>query len=170
LRLLTYVQISIDDLDKQYIFAIRQAVDPIPQATLDFFKLSVELGAPSGVLRYVFRGAGAATTLGLASKGANTATVGGRTVNLVGQGLTNTRAVGSGRLAGYLRGNTTLPGGNQAARATFRQLTGRDPVGAFDRVVQGGKEVVYRATGGSGQSKIEIVNHAQKFLEKISFK
>jgi len=77
--------------------------------------------------------------------------------------------LGSGRLAGYLRGNTTLPGGNQAARATFRQLTGRDPVGAFDRAVQGGKEVVYRATSNSGQSKIEIVDHAQKFMEKISF-
>jgi hypothetical protein len=40
----------------------------------------------------------------------------------------------------------------------------------MDRVVQGGKEVLYRATGGSGQSKIEIVDHAQRFLEKISFK
>lgn len=167
----SYVQTSIDDLDKQYIFAIRRNVAPIPQATLEFFKLSVDLGAPAGVVRY-FRTASTITTLGLEAGGTagETATIAGRTVNLVGKGVSNTRAVGSGRLAGYLRGDTNLSGGNAAARATFRQLTGRDPVGAFDRVVQGGKEVVYRAMGGSGHSKIEAVDHAQRFLEKITFR
>jgi len=43
-------------------------------------------------------------------------------------------------------------------------------VPAGDRVVQAGTEIVYRATSGSGQSKLEIVDHAQRFLEKITFK
>ena len=32
---------------------MRKAVDPIPGATLEFFKLSVELGTTGGLLRYV---------------------------------------------------------------------------------------------------------------------
>jgi RHS repeat-associated protein len=90
--------------------------------------------------------------------------------NTVGQNLKNLRDIGSGRLKGFTRGNTELSGGNQAARETFKQLTGRDPAGSFDRVVQGTREVVYRASSGSGVSKIEIVDNAQKFLEKISFR
>ena len=43
-------------------------------------------------------------------------------------------------------------------------------MGAFDRVVEGGKEVVYRATGGSGHSKVEIIDYVQRFHEKITFK
>ena len=74
------------------------------------------------------------------------------------------------RLRGYTRGNTDLPGGAQAAKDTFRQLTGRDPAGTFDRVVQGGKEITYRAASNkSGLSKIEVIDHAQKFYEKITF-
>jgi hypothetical protein len=88
----------------------------------------------------------------------------------VGQGLKNVRDISSGRLRGYSRGNTELSGGAQAAKDTFRQLTGRDPAGAFDRVVQAGKEVVYRATSKSGPAKVEIVDHVQKFVEKISFR
>lgn len=93
-----------------------------------------------------------------------------RTIATVGQGLKNLRPIGSGRLGGFLRGNTELPGGAQAAQQTFRQLTGRNPVGTFERVVQGGKEIVYRASSSSDQAKIEIVDHAQRFLETISFK
>ena len=94
----------------------------------------------------------------------------GQAFRTVGQGLKNLRPIGSGRLATYLRGNTELAGGDQAARQLFQQLTGKAPAGAFDRVVQGGKEIVYRSTSTSGPSKVEIVDHAQKFLEKISFK
>jgi RHS repeat-associated protein len=90
-------------------------------------------------------------------------------VTTVGKNLKNLRDIG-GRLKGYTRGNTELTGGDQAARDTFRQLTGRDPAGTFDRVIQEGKEILYRASSKSGPSKIEIVDHAQKFLEKISFK
>jgi RHS repeat-associated protein len=93
-----------------------------------------------------------------------------RTIATIGRGLKNVRPIGSGRLAGFLRGNTILPGGAQAAKQTFRNLTGRDPVGTFERVVQGGKEIVYRATSGSEVAKVEIVDHAQRFLEKISFR
>ena len=91
-------------------------------------------------------------------------------IRTIGQGLKNIRPIGSGRLANYLRGNTELAGGDQAARQLFQQLTGRAPAGALDRVVQGGKEIVYRATSTSGPSKIEIVDHVQRFLEKISFR
>lgn len=49
----TYVQISIDDPLRQFIYAMRKAVDPIPGAVLDFFELSVELGTSGGVARYV---------------------------------------------------------------------------------------------------------------------
>lgn len=60
----TYIQTSIDDPAREAIFAIRNAVDPIPQATLDFFKLSLELGLPNGVIRYVLRAPSTITTLG----------------------------------------------------------------------------------------------------------
>jgi RHS repeat-associated protein len=90
--------------------------------------------------------------------------------NTVGQNLKNLRDIGSGRLRGFSRGNTELTGGGQAAKETFKQLTGRDPAGSFDRVVQGTREVVYRASSGSGVAKIEIVDKAQKFVEKISFR
>jgi RHS repeat-associated protein len=39
-----------------------------------------------------------------------------RTIATVGQGLKNLRPIGSGRLGGFLRGNTELPGGAQAAQ------------------------------------------------------
>jgi RHS repeat-associated protein len=96
----TYVQISIDDPVREFIFEMRRQTAPIPEATLKFFKLSVELGVPGGVVKYV-RGPSAITSLGLeAGAAAETATIGGRTVTLVGRGLQNVRTVGSGRLAG----------------------------------------------------------------------
>lgn len=88
----------------------------------------------------------------------------------LGRSLTNVRPISSGRLRGFVRGNTYLPGGNAAARELFARLSGRTPKPAFDRVVlPGGKEVVYRATSRSGIPKLEVVNHVQKSLEKISF-
>jgi hypothetical protein len=52
----------------------------------------------------------------------------------------------------------------------FRELTGRDPAGSFDRVVQDMKEIVFRVSSKSGLPKIKIVDHARKLFEKISFK
>lgn len=48
----TYVQISIDDPVREAIYAIRQAVDPIPKATVQFFMLSAILGSGGGVIAY----------------------------------------------------------------------------------------------------------------------
>ncbi len=89
----------------------------------------------------------------------------------IGNGLKNIRQIATGRLRGFRRGNTTLSGGDQAARETFKQLTGRYPSGSFDRVVTGGKEIMYRAASNakSGVPKLDIVDTAQKTLEKISF-
>jgi RHS repeat-associated protein len=61
----TYVQISIDDLDKQYIFAIRGAVDPIPMATAQFFGISLVAGVTGGTAVYALGPSAATTTLGL---------------------------------------------------------------------------------------------------------
>jgi RHS repeat-associated protein len=87
----------------------------------------------------------------------------------VGNNLSDVRTIGSGRLRGYLRGNTELSGGVSRAKETFASLVGREPIGVFDRVVQEGREVVFRAESKSGVSKIEIIDHGQRFLEKISF-
>lgn len=68
----SYVQISIDDLDKQYIFAIRRNVDPIPKATAAFFAISLVAGAGGGALVYALTPslAPVVTTLGLATRAA----------------------------------------------------------------------------------------------------
>jgi len=87
----------------------------------------------------------------------------------VGQGLKNVRRIRSGRLAGYMRGDTELRGGVQRAQSVFRRQTGRNPTGPFDRQVVGNREVVFRATSGSGPPKIETIDHGARFLEKISF-
>jgi RHS repeat-associated protein len=176
----TYQRVSFDDLSDRanaVIFGNQNTaglVDRAPaagRAAMALWAGSVVVGATAGVGLYALGPSSSVTTLGLGTEAAgNTATVAGRVISTVGQGLKNVRQIGSGRLSGYLRGNTELPGGDQAARATFQQLTGRTPTGTFDRIVQGGKEIVYRATSGSGQSKVEIIDHAQRFLEKISFK
>ena len=89
---------------------------------------------------------------------------------LIGQGLKNVRQINSGRLKGFIRGNTELPGGAQGARDLFRKLTGKEPSADFDRVVlPGSREVVFRSTNKSGTAKIEVVDYKQKFLEKITF-
>ncbi len=89
---------------------------------------------------------------------------------LVGQALTRVRPMTTGRLAGYLRGNSELSGGLQRAREVFQQLTGRAPNGIYDRAVKGTAEVVFRETGASGHAKIDYVNHIQKTFEHITFK
>jgi len=88
----------------------------------------------------------------------------------IGKGLKNVRHIHSGRLKGFTRGNTALPGGSQGARDLFRQLTGKEPSGDFDRaVLPDGREIVFRGISKSGPAKVEVVDHQQKFLEKISF-
>lgn len=88
----------------------------------------------------------------------------------LGQGLKNVREITSGRLKGFSRGNTELPGGTQGAKDLFKQLTGNNPKGGIDRIVlDDGREVLFRGSSKSGPSKIEVVNPNDKFLEKISF-
>ena len=88
----------------------------------------------------------------------------------VGRNLDNVRRIATGRLRGFNRGNTELPGGESAAKALFQKLTGRAPASNMERLTLGdGREIVYRGASKSGVPKIEIVDHQQKFLEKISF-
>ncbi len=88
----------------------------------------------------------------------------------LGRGLKSVREITSGRLKGFSRGNTELPGGTQGAKDLFKQLTGRNPRGGFDRtVLDDGREVLFRGSSKSGPSKIEVVNPKNKFLEKITF-
>ena len=88
----------------------------------------------------------------------------------IGNKLNYIRQIGSGRLKGYTRGNTELPGGLQGASDLFKRLAGRDPLGDFDRVaLSDGREVVFRVSRKSSIPKIEIVDPSQQFLEKISF-
>lgn len=65
-----------------------------------------------------------------------------------------------------MRGDTELRGGVQRAQSVFRQQTGRNSTG---RQVVGNREVVFRATSGSGPPKIETIDNGARFLEKISF-
>ncbi len=95
----------------------------------------------------------------------------GKEFQAIGQGLKNVRTIRSGRLIGFTRGNTELSGGIEAAKQTFRSLTGQEVTGTFQRVVtQEGREVVFRAGSRSEFPKIEIIDKAQRFLEKITFK
>jgi hypothetical protein len=90
---------------------------------------------------------------------------------LHGLGIRNVREISSGRLRGFLRGNTHLSGGDQAARQLFHDLTGRIPSGDFDRVVLAdGTEVVYRSISRTGTPKVEIIDHVRRFLERITFR
>lgn len=89
----------------------------------------------------------------------------------MGDNLQNVRRIASGRLKGYIRGDTDLGGGLEGAKSLFRQLSGRDPSGSFDRVVlEDGREVVFRSESRTGTPKLEIVDHEQKSLEKITFR
>jgi hypothetical protein len=87
----------------------------------------------------------------------------------IGQRTTNVRSIGSGRLRGFTATNTESPGGLDTAQALFRVLTGRSPTGPVDGVVTRGLEVQFRAIGRSGHPKVEIVNHATRAWEKVTF-
>lgn len=89
----------------------------------------------------------------------------------LGDNVQNVRKITSGRLRGFSRGDTDLEGGLDAAKDLFNQLAGRNPSGRFDRVVlEDGREVVFRAGSKTGTPKLEIIDHDQKFLEKITFR
>jgi len=88
---------------------------------------------------------------------------------LYGSDLTRIRQFGKGEKANWGRGNSQGYGGLQGAKDLFRKLTGRDPVGEFDRVELDDKLVVFRADSKSGIPKIEVTDYVTEFLEKISF-
>jgi hypothetical protein len=120
------------------------------------------LGAVAGVPALV----GSATLLtgGAANVGAGAAGLwealstgggGADRIRTIGSDLKNIRAIGSGRLAGFQRGNTSLPGGQSGARSTFQQLTGKAPGAEFDRVVlPDGREIVFRELAHQVQQKL----------------
>lgn len=108
----------------------------------------------------------------VADDAANLADDASRGVQAIGENLKNVREIGSGRLKGFLRGNTDLAGGDKGARELFKQLTGTKAEGTFQRIVlKDGREVIFRAAdkSKSGLPKIEIVDPKNKFLEKITF-
>lgn len=87
-------------------------------------------------------------------------------------GLKYLRKISSGRLKGYLRGNTELTGGLDAASRLFKDLTGQAVDGDMSRVIlKDGREVFFRSAdkADSGVPKIEIIDHNKSTLEKISF-
>ncbi len=78
---------------------------------------------------------------------------------------------------GLTKVDTEKLGGLEEAHKTFERLTGerppsslRNPGDRFRRVLSDGKEVQIRFEGDSGHPKIEITDHLQKTLEKVSFK
>jgi len=88
---------------------------------------------------------------------------------LYGSDLNRIRQYAKGQKANWGRGNSQGYGGLQGAKDLFRRLTGRDPVGEFDRVELDDKLVVFRADSSSGIPKIEVTDYVTEFLEKISF-
>ncbi len=89
---------------------------------------------------------------------------------LSGEGLRNVKVMDSPRLIGFLRGDTHLYGGDEAARTFFEDVVGRSPRGSFDRVeLLDGREILYRAESRTGTSKIDIVDHDKRMYEKITF-
>ena len=73
-------------------------------------------------------------------------------------------------LAVRVRKLRNLTGGEKGAKELFKQLTGKQVEGSFQRIIlNDSREIVFRATSKSGSAKVEIVDHAKKFLEKISF-
>lgn len=72
--------------------------------------------------------------------------------------------------------DTELPGGDDAARECFKNLTGRYPTGIEDDFKidnEDGPIILYRAAieSSSGHPKVEIHDHhIEKLLEKITFK
>lgn len=94
-----------------------------------------------------------------------------RSVRVFGQGAHNFTRVGSGRLSGFARWVSELPGGSRGAQEVFRSLTGRIPGDGFThwRSYRGYLEVVYRPTSATGGPVVEITNHVTKTLEWIHF-
>jgi RHS repeat-associated protein len=68
----TYVQISIDDPTREFIFQMRRQTAPIPAATAAFFGISAVLGTGGGVLYYALGPTATVTTLGIGGAKATT--------------------------------------------------------------------------------------------------
>ncbi len=87
----TYVQISIDDRERQFYFEMRRQTAPIGKATLAFFGLGVAGGATGGVAYYLLGPTTAVTTLGLGGAKA-TVTAAQQLRRLAGLARTEARA------------------------------------------------------------------------------
>ena len=91
-------------------------------------------------------------------------------IETLGKDLKNLREITSGRLKGFTRGNTELKGGLEGDKEFFKQLTGQEVKGSFQRVVlKDGREIVFRATSKSKIAKVKVVDPAKKFFEKVNF-
>jgi hypothetical protein len=92
---------------------------------------------------------------------------------LLGRNLHNIDQIDSGRLKGYGRGITDLTGGDKGAREAFEALTGQKVVGDMVRWVdpKGDFEILFRSAAKSGSNvpTLEVIHHAERFLEKIKF-
>lgn len=76
----------------------------------------------------------------------------------------------------YLEVHTQLPGGEDAGRECFKNLTGEYPPLIIDKIYKleiDGKTVSFRPSGNSGHTKVEINSrysiNAAKIIEKITF-
>lgn len=76
----------------------------------------------------------------------------------------------TGRLSKYIEFQTEIFGGEKGAKEIFKILTGKSPNDKFFRSIKDKIEVVYREVGKSGHAKIEIIDHAREFYQKITFK
>ena len=85
----TYVQISIDDPTRQFIFEMRRRTAPIPKAVAAFFGISLVGGATGGAMYYALGPTATVTTLGLG--GAKATTIAAQRLRRLA-GLTRTEA------------------------------------------------------------------------------
>ena len=87
----------------------------------------------------------------------------------LGENARNVRTSGSGRLKGFTRADTDLPGGKKAATDLFESLAGKKPEGNLERVVLEDQnlEVVFRVD--DDKVKVEVINHGLETHEKITF-
>jgi hypothetical protein len=95
-----------------------------------------------------------------------------------GNNVEITGAVASGRLSGYTRAVSDLPGGIGSAKELFERMAGREPAvgngdskSPTDRFFgpKGEIEVSFRPASGSGGPVVEIIDHNEETFEKVHF-
>lgn len=143
--LYTYVQISIDDPVKQFIFEVRKAVNPIPMATVQFFGLSAIIGTGGGIVAYAAPAAlpfiapaveklsitGPTTAITLLSK-TNNPTL----RNVINNLYRAAARIGSGSTADAIRyeratGRLLSPAGHS--------IKGRETIASLEKLIRSGK-------------------------------